>query len=544
MSDDLRYTLGLDGSKFDGAVNKSVSGLQGLGGALAALGATGAFAALIKRGFEFNKTMGDSEAAIAQVLAQFKGLDAQAAKREAAAAMQQLIDLEPKAAGSLRDLTGGFLATLAASQSAGLSVQQNIDLVGRFANAMANAAIPTDQLAQEMRSIITANIGADSSLARILGITNEMVTQAREAGNLYDFLAGRIGKLGEAGDTAAVAFSSLQSAIDKAAGALSKGLFTQALDGSKSLTEAINDNEAAFENLGTALATVVTLAMDVFQGVNEVMRGIGATAAVVGDMLQNGTSWTDAWANAQAAFNKELDATAAKARDAGKAATPATPPPSEAGTPARKDSGNSGRSAAEMQAAREALLLEVAAADAANKGQDRKAAALQREIAIRRDMKRIIEETGASEEQARKMAETLNPEARRADGRRRIKGVQSSQLMGGLADFDKLQQKREVTTAEMEATRQSRGGGRGLPVGQGDGLVPAFPAFGPGVKTPGGRGTPTAKSTLPMLADPAAAAGGALNPPKPKPGTQANSGDPNTQLLKSIDGSLKRLQAA
>lgn len=529
--DDLRYTLGLDGSKFDGAVNKSVSGLQGLGGALAALGATGAFVSLIKRGFEFNKTMGDSEAAIAQVLAQFKGLDAQAAKGEAAAAMQQIIDLEPKAAGSLKDLTGGFLATLAASQSAGLSVKQNIDLVGRFANAMANAAIPTDQLAQEMRSIITANIGADSSLARILGITNEMVNQAREAGVLYDFLASKIGKLGEAGDTAAVAFSSLQSAIDKASGALAKGLFQQALDGSKNLTEAIAENEQAFEDLGKALASVTTFAMDVFKGVNEVMRGIGATAAVVGDMIQNGTSWTDAWANAQAAFNKELEETAKKGTEAAKATTtPAAPAGIGDGTAPAKG-GKAGRSAADMQAARENLMLEVAAAEAAAKGQDKKAAALQRELAIRRDMKRIIEETGASEEQARKAAEALNPEASgrtRADGRRRIfhtgrKIEMGSAGGGGLDQFHRNQVMREVTTEEMARNRAARGGGRGLPIGQGDGFVPAFPAF----PETGRR------------------ASSALSPP-PKTGDASTTAtaDPSLKLLASIDRSLKGLKAA
>jgi hypothetical protein len=529
MSDDLRYSLGLDGSKFDGVVNRSVSGIQGLGGALAALGATGAFAALIKRGFEFNKTMGDSEAAIAQVLAQFKGLDAQASKQEAAAAMQQLIDLEPKAAGSLRDLTGGFLATLAASQSAGLSVQQNIDLVGRFANAMANAAIPTDQLAQEMRSIITANIGADSSLARILGITNEMVSQARDAGQLYDFLATRIGKLGEAGDTAAVAFSSLESAIDKAAGALAKGLFVQALDGSKNLTDAINDNTAAFEDLGKALASITTFAINAFQGVNQVMRGIGATAAVVTDVLQNGASWSDAWKNAQAALNKEFDATAQKGAAAAKATTSATPT-SEAGTPARSGSSSAaGRSAKAMEEARNQLLLEVAIADATAKGQDRKAADLRRELDIRRDTLRIIEQTGASEEQARKAAERLNPAggSTRADGRRRIQGVQASQLMGsagggGLDQLSRLQQKREVSTAEMARTRATRGGGRGLPIGQGDGFVPAFPAFPQAAKQ----------------------AGNALSSPKPEATKDSAAGGSTLSVLKSIDDTLKTLKAA
>lgn len=529
MGDDLRYSLGLDGSKFDGVVAKSLSGVQGLGTALAGLGATGAFVAILKRGFEFNKVMGDSESAIAQVLAQFKGLDAQAAKGEAAAAMQQLIDLEPKAAGSLQDLVGGFMATLAASQSAGLSVKQNIDLVGRFANAMANAAIPTDQLAQEMRSIVTANIGADSSLAKVLGITNEMVTQARDAGSLYDFLASRIGKLGDAGDTAAVAFSSLQSAIDKASGALAKGLFEQALEGSKNLTTALGENQAAFESMGKSLAMVSGWALDLFKGIKATMEGLGATAAVVDDVFRNGTSWSDAWANAQKALQAEMDRTGKKAEDTNKK-LPIPGSPTDTPTAGKSGSGGSGKTAQQMQQARELLLMEVAAAEAAAKGQDRKAAALRRELDIRRDTLRIIEQTGASEEQARKLAEKLNPEqSTRADGRRKItttgrKIGMGSEGGGGLDQFHRLQKKREFTTEEMAANRAARGGGRGLPIGRSNGLVPMFEAF------------------------PDRRARAALSPPTPPASSQGTSrtspSDPVLHTLQSIDTTLRDLKAA
>ena len=40
MANDLRYSLGLDGSKFDTEVSKALAGIKGLSGALAALGAT------------------------------------------------------------------------------------------------------------------------------------------------------------------------------------------------------------------------------------------------------------------------------------------------------------------------------------------------------------------------------------------------------------------------------------------------------------------------------------------------------------------------
>jgi hypothetical protein len=298
---DLQYSVGVNTdpavaalSRFNNGVGALEGGLRQLGsggsigrlgGSLAALGGAAGFGALIARGFRFNQTIGDSQAAIAQVLAQFQGLNAEASKDAAAKAMQRIVELEPQTAGTLADLTGGFLATLAASQSAGISVEDNIDLVGKFANALANANIPAEQLAQEMRSILTGNIGADSSLAKVLGLTNEDVKRAAAAGNLYQFLVDKIGKLGSAGDTAGVAFSTLQSAVDKAAGALASGLFDDAVTGAKELSVYIEQNRSAFEALGGAIGTVSKLAGNTAVGVGKWLTLGGAAQDAFADIL-------------------------------------------------------------------------------------------------------------------------------------------------------------------------------------------------------------------------------------------------------------------
>lgn len=301
MANDLQYKIGIDGTA-------AAATLRGLSGLLVGLGTGAALAGLVRRGLDFNRTMNDSEAAIAKVISQFGGLNDEAAKGEAAKAMQQLIELEPKAAGSLKDLVQGFMGTLAASQAAGISVKDNIDLVGRFANAMANADIPTEQLGQEMRSIVTANIGADSSLARILGITNDMVKQAMEAGNVYGLLTEKIGKLGTAGDTAGVAFSSLETAIDQAAGALTEGLFEEALSGAKSLTSAIVENEATWRNLGAAIGYAAQKFVQVLGFINEVSN-------VVTDNILALTLLTDANYTVSEAAQIMAELTQARQRD-------------------------------------------------------------------------------------------------------------------------------------------------------------------------------------------------------------------------------------
>lgn len=200
-----------------------------LGGKIvSSLGAVpGLFSDAVRRGVEFNTSLADSEVAIANVVKQFAGLNDEAAKAEAAKAIQKIIEVEPKAAGSLRDLTGGLMATVGSAQAAGISIEQNVDLVGRFANALANLNIPTEQLNQEMRAIFSGNITPDAAVAKTLQITSADVERAKQAGNLYDYLVKKVGSLGEAGDTFAVKWSSLQSSIDKGLGVMAQSTTQQ-----------------------------------------------------------------------------------------------------------------------------------------------------------------------------------------------------------------------------------------------------------------------------------------------------------------------------
>lgn len=257
-----------------GGFGKSFSGASS---AIAGIAGAAGLGMLVRRGMEFNQIIGDSEIAISQVLRQFKGLSTEAAKQEAAKAMQAMVDLEPESAATLTGLVDGFLATLGSSQAVGIDVAQNIELVGKFANALANAKIPAEQLSQEMRSILTGNIGADSTLAKTLNISNADIEKAREAGKLYEFLVNKIGILGEAGDTAGVAFSTLNSALDKAAGALTKGLFEESVNGAKSLAVVLGENADTFEMMGQGAATLVSWlvkAAEVGKGIGQTLGGI------------------------------------------------------------------------------------------------------------------------------------------------------------------------------------------------------------------------------------------------------------------------------
>lgn len=190
----------------------------------------------LKRGFNFNTELNNASTGIGNVLRRFDGLNKTAAKNETARALERIIELEPKTAGTLQTLTGGFMGTLAAAKGIGLTTAQNVELVAKFANAIANAGLPLDQIRQEFRSILTSTITKDSQVAKILGITNEDMNAMRGNGDaIFAYLTTKLGEFGEAGDSAQVTFSSLDSSIDKALGATTVPLFNLAIKAAKQL---------------------------------------------------------------------------------------------------------------------------------------------------------------------------------------------------------------------------------------------------------------------------------------------------------------------
>lgn len=196
----------------------------------------------VGRGFTFNRTLDDSSVGISNVIRRFDSLNKTAAKNEAAKALQRIIELEPITAGGLQDLVGGFMGTLAAAKGVGLQTMQNVELVAKFANAIANAGLPLDQIRQEFRSILTSTITKDSQIAKILGITNADMNKIRGDGDaIVKYLNDKLGEFGEAGDSATVTFSSLASAVDKALGGATQQLFELAIRAAKEFTVLLQD---------------------------------------------------------------------------------------------------------------------------------------------------------------------------------------------------------------------------------------------------------------------------------------------------------------
>lgn len=213
----------------------------------------------VARGVAFNRTIADSETAIAQMVQRFAGMDAVAAKQEAAKAIAKIKEVEPEAAGSLQDLVRGFLSVYGAAAKTGAPIESMVELVGRAANALSNLNLPAEQLSSELRMILSGNITQDSALGKMLGVTAEQIAQWTTARTLVQEITTRLGSLGSAGDTAAVRMSSLGSAIDQALGKLAEPV-TKALD--QAIVELTNDikklPEAELKRFGSDLATLVS----------------------------------------------------------------------------------------------------------------------------------------------------------------------------------------------------------------------------------------------------------------------------------------------
>jgi tape measure domain-containing protein len=309
-------TSALDGLKQGlnfGIGNKIIGGLESIPNLLVSA---------VQRGVEFNTTMNDSELAIAKTAERFMGLNSEQAKAKASGIAQAIQAVEPETAGDLKQLVEGYLATAGAATAAGVSMEQNVQLTSKFANALSNAKLPAEQLKQEMRSIMTGNIGADSDLAKTLGITNEGVRKATEQGKLYDYLIQKIGAYGEAGDSAQAKFSSLTSAVDQALGALGKPVFDGLIVGANNLTRALQDPQLkeSLKSLGTLFGNLITKGSEF---IDLAARTAGAIASMPqtiseGAMeIYNGTHWTqDAvydsgfHGNTDGLSNKQTDAIA------------------------------------------------------------------------------------------------------------------------------------------------------------------------------------------------------------------------------------------
>ena len=206
--------------------------------------------ASVKQGVAFNSTLEDARIGIAAVLRQFDPQafktfnDALATSDKALGALQKKALESP---ATFQQLVGTFQALTGPATGAGIALEKQVDLVVLMSQALAGLGIRSEQLIQESRALITGNINQDAAAAKILGITASDITAAKEAGQLYEFLAGRLSAFSEAGklsaQTLTVAQSNLKDAVEQTFAAVSRPIFDTLKAGFLSLTADVTKPE-------------------------------------------------------------------------------------------------------------------------------------------------------------------------------------------------------------------------------------------------------------------------------------------------------------
>lgn len=91
-----------------------------------------------------------------------------------------------------QELVGVFQTIATNSSQANLSLDQSVQLVKSFSAGLVSANIPLFQQREEITSILTGTVTQNSTLAKQLGISNEIIAREKARGNLVNFLNERL----------------------------------------------------------------------------------------------------------------------------------------------------------------------------------------------------------------------------------------------------------------------------------------------------------------------------------------------------------------
>lgn len=115
---------------------------------------------------------------------------------------------------TFQELLDALQVSIAPGISAGLDVDEIRQVTVLISQAATSLGVAQNQLAEEIRSVLTGAINVRTSrIATALGIRNEDIQQAREAGVLFDFLQGRLEAFNVSATQVAQSFEGLTQRI-------------------------------------------------------------------------------------------------------------------------------------------------------------------------------------------------------------------------------------------------------------------------------------------------------------------------------------------
>lgn len=254
----------------------------------------GAFKEVVSDAIKFNQTIETSRLGIAalltavgQVQSQFGGaVDAGRALAEAGKEADKQIALLQQDAlntvATFEQLLDTFQIAIAPGLTAGLDLDQVRQFTVQISQAAAALGVAQNQLSEEIRSILSGTIQARTTrIATALGITNEDIRRAREAGVLVEFLNDRFSAFSVAGREALNTFEGLrgriQDVLTRVTGLASTPLFDNLKGALRDIFDLLSNVDefgvlspdpqvvAVFEEIFNALSNIVTTARNVIR---------------------------------------------------------------------------------------------------------------------------------------------------------------------------------------------------------------------------------------------------------------------------------------
>lgn len=243
-----------------------------------------AMANAVAEGLRFNATVQDAQVGVAAVLKQFSPERYQTFQQALAASGDAIDLLKEKARQSpatFEQLVGAFQAVSGAASAANIPVKKQIDLVVLMSQALSGLGIRSDQIIQESRALLTGNITEDAAAARILGISKADIDQAKQAGQLYEFLTGKLSGFAEAAQVGSrglnTQLANLTDNLQQLKGAATEELLGPLTDDLIKLNEFLGgkDSRAAAGGIGALLRDYMNQFRALKQSADEFMSSFG-----------------------------------------------------------------------------------------------------------------------------------------------------------------------------------------------------------------------------------------------------------------------------
>ena len=219
----------------------------------------------VMEGVKFNAVVQDATLGVAAVLRQFspdKFKTFDAALGSSAQAIDLLKEKAKASPATFEQLVGAFQGLSGAATSANIPLKKQVDLVVLLSQGLAGLGVRSDQILQEGRALLTGNITEDAAAARILGITKADIDNAKNSGELFDFLSEKLSAFSEAGVRGAqgytYAVSNLEDVLTQLKGEAFAPVFESLRVGILGLNEALSKTETvdAFKGLGEAIGSM------------------------------------------------------------------------------------------------------------------------------------------------------------------------------------------------------------------------------------------------------------------------------------------------